>query len=229
MADFNNYRKRIAVLLVCLLAALLFPAPYSILTAQAPLRLLNVSLTNPDEAILYTGVSNLLVLKGEQTGNYLRMERSGGPIEMRAGTAISTRLKYDAEGIDTLRVFNEDKLILEKIYTVKKTGVACACLKNNRDTLVSVEDMMNANTLEVYFAGSSYKPMPVNRGYTATLFSKNGKKLKTIRMEKNTFSDELKLLLKTAEAGTRVVFQNINTLHLPEAQRNISPFSLTIR
>ncbi|MBK7888836.1 MAG: hypothetical protein IPJ86_16570 [Bacteroidetes bacterium] len=199
------------------------------LNAQSVPVLINANLTSPDSAVMYTAITNTLVLKGISESDNIRLERTGGPIEMRAGTAIRARLVYREKGSDTIRVYNDQKMILEKIYDVRPLGKPVAALKNFRDSMASVAVILAANELEVYFTGSMYKPIPANRGFTVEIYNKDRKKIKSLRMEKNTFSEELKEQLKKAESGYTVVFRNINGLFPKEEQIVVEPLTIYVK
>ena len=199
------------------------------LRAQSVPVLINANLTQPDSAVMYTSVTNTLVLKGIAESDNIRLERTGGPIEMRAGTAIRARLIYREKGTDTIRVFNDQKMLLEKIYEVRQLGKPVAALKNFRDSMAGVTEILAANELEVYFTGSMYKPIPASRGFTVEIYNKDRKKIKSLRMEKNTFSEELNEQLKKAVSGYSVVFSNINGIFPQEQQVVIDPITIYVK
>ncbi len=197
--------------------------------AQKGVQLLNTSLSKPHEAVMYTGVFNHIVVKGDVPGKHLLLERSGGPLEMRAGTAIRTKLFYKEPGTDTLRLYAGDSLIIEKIYTIRTLGPAAASLKNNRDSLVSTEAILEANELEVYFVNSLYKPIPANRGCTVEIYNAQQKKVISLRLADKIFTDEFRKELMKAGSGFRIVFSNINCLLNQKTIPDIKPLSLYIK
>ncbi|MBK9400102.1 MAG: hypothetical protein IPN36_04360 [Bacteroidetes bacterium] len=199
------------------------------LRAQSVPVLINANLTQPDSAVMYTSVTNTLVLKGIAESDNIRLERTGGPIEMRAGTAIRARLVYREKGSDTIRVYSDQKILLEKIYDVRLLGKPIAALKNFRDSMASVVEILTANELEVYFTGNMYKPIPASRGFTVDIYNKDRKKIKSLRMEKNTFSEELKEQLKKAESGYSVVFRNINGIFPKDEQIVVEPLTIYVK
>ncbi len=199
------------------------------LRAQSVPVLINANLTQPDSAVMYTSVTNTLVLKGIAESDNIRLERTGGPIEMRAGTAIRARLVYREKGSDTIRVYSDQKILLEKIYDVRLLGKPVAALKGFRDSLASVVEILTANELEVYFTGNMYKPIPASRGFTVDIYNKDRKKIKSLRMEKNTFSEELKEQLKKAESGYSVVFRNINGIFPKDEQIVVEPLTIYVK
>ncbi|MBL0097992.1 MAG: hypothetical protein IPP46_16975 [Bacteroidetes bacterium] len=199
------------------------------LRAQSVPVLINANLTQPDSAVMYTSVTNTLVLKGIAESDNIRLERTGGPIEMRAGTAIRARLVYREKGSDTIRVYSDQKILLEKIYDVRLLGKPIAALKNFRDSMASVAEILTANELEVYFTGNMYKPIPASRGFTVDIYNKDRKKIKSLRMEKNTFSEELKEQLKKRRAVTLLYFRNINGIFPKDEQIVVEPLTIYVK
>jgi hypothetical protein len=102
--------------------------------AQKKPTLINTSLTKPEMAIMYVSVENVIMVYGNIPGKYIRMERSGGPLEVRPGMAMRALLKYTEIGFDTLRVFDNDKLIIEKVYEIKKLSTYAIGIKGTRDS-----------------------------------------------------------------------------------------------
>lgn len=196
--------------------------------SQPGLQLINSSLIKPEAPVMYTGLTNTLVLKGETRSN-IRLERSGGPLEVRSGTAIRTRLIYKEEGMDTLRVYSNDSLILEKVYRILTPGKSMASIKNIRDSVTTATAMLEGNELEIYFKDCLYKPIPASGGFTVEIYNTDKKKIKSLRMVKSRFSEELIAELKKIQAGYTLNFGNINA-KLPAVQLDsIQPFTLYIR
>ena len=117
--------------------------------AQKSPALVNMSLTKPEKAILYTGVDNVLMLKGEVPGKYLQIERSNGPVEWKGGTQLRAVVRYETPGTDTFRVYAGEKVIIEKIFEIKPLGILKAGLKGTRDTLLSATELAAITGLEL--------------------------------------------------------------------------------
>ena len=174
--------------------------------AQKKPTLINTSLTKPEMAIMYVSVENVIMVYGEIPGKYIRMERSGGPLEVRPGMAMRALLKYTEIGFDTLRVFDNDKLIIEKVYEIKKLSSFAIGLKGTRDSVLTKEEFLQAKSLELFMPGGYYKPKQKISSYTITISNESGKALQKVNVEGINFSEALELHFDKIKAGKVTLF-----------------------
>ena len=173
--------------------------------------LLNVSLIHPEKPLMYTRVNNVLLLKGQLPGDNIRIERSAGPITLRPGTSLSAVLQYDSKGTDTIRVFADELLVLEKTYTVETSGPLSVRLsKQNKDTLTA-EELCNAGGLEWTMPGTDYRPASKITGARITVQLPHGKRGSVFRLEGNRFSPEIINHFKTLNSGSTILFDECTT------------------
>ena len=81
-------------------------------------QLLNMSLTQPDTAIAFTGDLQSFILKGDLAGKTIELTRSGGSVPIKPGTSIRFNIRYESNGTDTFHVMIDGKTVLEKVYTI---------------------------------------------------------------------------------------------------------------
>ena len=81
-------------------------------------QLLNMSLTQPDTAIAFTGDLQSFILKGDLAGKTIELTRSGGSVLIKPGTSIRFNIRYESSGTDTFHVMIDGKTVLEKVYTI---------------------------------------------------------------------------------------------------------------
>ena len=189
-------------------------------SAQKSATLVNMSLTKPEKAILYTGVENVLMLKGEVPGKYLQIERSNGPVEWKGGTQLRAVVKYETPGTDTFRVYAGEKVIIEKIFEIKPLGTLMAGLKGTRDTLLSATELAAITGLELTMPETFYRPRNKILGYTISIY-REGKKLRVFKMENIVFTEEVKKYFQSLMPASRILFENIQV-----ANNNGSPLVL---
>lgn len=197
--------------------------------AQKKPTLINTSLTKPEMAIMYVGVENVIMVYGNIPGKYIRMERSGGPLEVRPGMAMRALLKYTEVGFDTLRVFDNDKLIIEKVYEIKKLSSYAIGLKGTRDSVLTKEEFLKAKSLELYMPGGYYKPKQKISSYTITILSESGKALQKVNVEGTNFYTPLELHLDKIKAGTSIFFSDIKALLGGNSIKKFDPFKIKIK
>lgn len=229
MHKISPFSFRPALAKATYLFVVLFLCGMKYSSAQSEIKLINLNIVQPEKAIMYAGVINTLLLKGEIPDKSIRIERSSGPVEMRAGTAIRTKLFYTSEGTDTLRVYIDENLILEKVYIIKPLGKAVASLKNNRDTVLSPADIIAAGEPEVYFSDCLYKPVNILHGYRVELQNAKGKKMKSFEIKERKFNEELNTVLLKTESGSKLVFSQIKVELSKEQVLPLDPFTLYLK
>ncbi|MBK9636976.1 MAG: hypothetical protein IPO63_03855 [Bacteroidetes bacterium] len=180
-------------------------------------------------AIMYVGVENVIMVYGNIPGKYIRMERSGGPLEVRPGMAMRALLKYTEIGFDTLRVFDNDKLIIEKIYEIKKVGSYAIGIKGTRDTVLTKEEFLKAKSLELFMPGGFYKPKQKISSFTISILTETGKVLQKINVEGISFSVPLELHLDKIKAGTSLLFSDIKAILGDNSIKKFDPIKIKIK
>lgn len=197
--------------------------------AQKKPTLINTSLTKPEMAIMYVGVENVIMVYGNIPGKYIRMERSGGPLEVRPGMAMRALLKYTEIGFDTLRVFDNDKLIIEKVYEIKKLSSYAIGIKGTRDSILTKDEFLKAKSLELFMPGGYYKPKQKISSYTITISNESGKVLQKVNVEGTTFSEALELHLDKLKTGTSLLFSDIKAILGYNSIRKFESFKIKIK
>jgi hypothetical protein len=199
------------------------------LYGQKKATLINTSLTHPDKAIVYMGVENNITLFGEIPGKYIRMERTAGPLNLRPGVKLRTVLKYNETGFDTLRVFDDDKLIIEKVYEIKKLGAFAIGIKGTRDSILSKEEFLKAAQLELYMPDGFYRPKQSISSYTITISTSNGKALQIIKVEGISYAEALKLHLDKIQPGVTILFSDVKAILEENSIRLFDPLKIRIK
>jgi hypothetical protein len=199
------------------------------LFGQKKATLINTSLTQPDKAIVYMGVENHITLFGEIPGKYIRMERTAGPLNLRPGVKLKTVLKYNETGFDTLRVFDDDKLIVEKVYEIKKLGTFAIGIKGTRDSILSKEEFLKAAQLELYMPDGFYRPKQSISSYTITISTSNGKVLQKIKVEGISYAEALKLHLDKIQPGVTILFSDVKAILEENSIRLFDPLKIRIK
>jgi hypothetical protein len=202
---------------------------YHVAFAQKKPTLINTSLTKPEMAIMYAGVENVIMVYGEIIGKYIRMERSGGSLEVRPGMAMRALLKYTEVGFDTLRVFDNDKLVIEKVYEIKTLGSYAIGIKGTRDSVLTKEEFLKAKSLELFMPGGYYKPKQKIYSYTIFIYSPNKKLLKKINVLGNEFINSMKDDNEIILPGCIIEFNNFNITSQSETVHTLKGLKIVIK
>jgi hypothetical protein len=202
---------------------------YHVAFAQKKPTLINTSLTKPEMAIMYAGVENVIMVYGEIIGKYIRMERSGGSLEVRPGMAMRALLKYTEVGFDTLRVYDNDQLIIEKAYEIKKLSSYAIGLKGTRDSVLTKEEFLKSKSLELYMPGGYYKPKQKISSYTVFIYSATKKLLKKINVLGNDFVNSMEDDNKIILPGCVIEFNNFNFTSQNETVHTLKALKIVIK
>jgi hypothetical protein len=197
--------------------------------AQKKPTLINTSLTKPEMAIMYVSVENVIMVYGNIPGKYIRMERSGGPLEVRPGMAMRALLKYTEIGFDTLRVFDNDKLIIEKVYEIKKLSTYAIGIKGTRDSVLTKDEFLKAKSLELFMPGGYYKPKQKISSYTLTILSESGKVIQKVTVEGINFNAALELHLDKIQPRSSILFSDIKAILGDNNIKKFDPFKIRIK
>ena len=196
--------------------------------AQKKPAIVNLSLTKPEKAILYIGVDNILSVRGEMPGKYFHLERSNGPLELKAGTQLRAVLRYEAAGRDTFRLFAGDHLIAEKVYEIIPTGNYGAMLALTNDSVVTKSALIKAKKVVATMPGTYYRPGEKVVTYTITALQ-NGKKIKQWKIEGASFNETFAAAVADLPAGTVLLFDAIKISHKTKGLLPVPPFRITLQ
>lgn len=133
--------------------------------------LLNVSLTEPKRKVAYAGVKNIFIMQGNLPGKQIRIERSGGPLEIKAGTSVSAVVRFDQPGWDTLRLYVDDKPVVEKPIEILELRTYKAVIRGADDPSIDPEKLLGGARLVPVMPGTWYKPSSRIESYRITLTS----------------------------------------------------------
>lgn len=196
---------------------------------QPEVAILNTSLTQPSMSVVYTGVDNIMNIRGDLKGGALRIERSEGPVSMRPGTSIMFKLRYTSTGKDTFRIFSDDRLLLEKIYEIRTAGSYTVGLTGTEDSLLTAESVKKAGRLSVKMPGTLFRPTEKVVGFSVDLCTPERKILRKFTMTGSSFSAEFLQALSESPPGTMLVFHTISTNLAAGKNRHIKEFNVVLK
>ncbi len=193
--------------------------------AQVKPDLLNASLTEPRRKVGYAGVKNIFTLQGDLPGKQIRIERSGGPLEIKAGTSVRAVARFEKPGRDTLRLFVDEKLILEKPIEILELRTYKAVIRGSEGTSITPEKLLAGGRLIPVMPGTWYKPSGRIESYRVTLFV-SAKSIKSFRVEGAALPPELDA--QALKGVTRIRFDQMRMRKEDGSTADLDPLEYSI-
>lgn len=188
----------------------------------AQVKMVNLSLTKPEEPVMYAGVENTIMLQGAYQGKNLRFESRRGKLEMKAGTSIKATITYQHSDTDTVRFFADSVLLVEKMYTVNQLCTPSIALRTIRKNQVTTDEILKAAKLEALFPACIYRW----RGRVSKWSYQVYRKGKALGEEKhsqlNAFDKEMRSYFETLQPGDEIQF---NVSEITNAADTFKPTS----
>jgi hypothetical protein len=200
---------------------LLSPAP---VLAQA--RFLNLSANNPDVKELYVGVGNYLsIVKGNFFAQKQRFSVSHGEAtRVRPG---EYSIRVTTENQDTLKYYEDGKLVLSEVFIVKKVPSGIARLGNYPDTSLSVGQILANPFFAVIMPGSNYKHNSQILSFSSSFIDTNSDTTAILHQRGYLLSNDQLKEIRRLKPGAKIYLDNIriscssgrNTTHPPVTVR----------
>lgn len=188
----------------------------------AQVKMINLSLSKPEEPVMYAGVENTIMLQGTYEGKNLRFESRKGKIDMKAGTSIRATITYQHADTDTVRFYADSTLVIEKIYRIDTLCTPSITLRTISKTQVSTTEILKAAKLEAVFPGCMYRW----RGRVSKWSYQVYRKGKPLGEEKhsqlNAFDKEMRANFETLQPGDEIQF---NVREITNAADKFKPTS----
>jgi hypothetical protein len=112
---------------------------------------------------MYVGVDNIIQVSGAEMGTDLKLLATSGKVVKGSGGFI---VRYSAEATDTLRAYQSAKLLVSKVYEVRKQGTPQATIGSIRNANTTVAEVLYDPKIKVYIRNSFY-----NHGIKVIRFS----------------------------------------------------------
>ncbi|UPT68431.1 MAG: hypothetical protein M0D57_07295 [Sphingobacteriales bacterium JAD_PAG50586_3] len=196
------------------------------LQIHAQISITNQSLTKPDVAHLYLGVTNKIVVSGVAS-QYTLTSSAGSTINKDTANQFLVSIKFN-NAYDTLKIVAKGKVLYQKVFLLKRIYNVIATIGNIKTQQASKAEILLQPFLILSFNDALYKmPMRIT-GFT--FMSKSG----------NTTTPELKAngpqltpdmidCIKSLKSGAVIYFDNIVAIAPDSPGRSVRSIQLTIR
>lgn len=175
------------------------------------LSILNNALVNPDFPVAYRGFANKIVVKGYEKDSTVTIVTKNDTLKKIADYFyyLGSPLKKD-----TLIVYKEGKELAQKVYNIENLHKPKIFLGEIRDSLVTVEEILNNKNLIVTHEPQIAIPCTRVLEFNAAIIKKNGKEIPLVKkkQERHIFWSDKNMKRKTPKTDkSRVaIYSDIN-------------------
>nr|MBC8146470.1 hypothetical protein [Bacteroidota bacterium] len=134
----------------------------------------NRSLTDSNLAILYIGIYNEIKITAYKVDSTFNIKSSNGKVIESDWRNNSFTVKPHLGTVDTLTLFQNGKLILSKIYELKRIPDPIAQLGNITDTTATIKEILSNPELRIILPNCNYKMSFRVISYSALLIQNSG-------------------------------------------------------
>ena len=106
---------------------------------SAQVKLLNTNLTKPDSGILYFSTENRINISGLANLDNIKFATSLSKLDRKKNDFI---LMPERVGIDTIKIYKNNKLILKTFFKVVKINDPIAKLVSTSDSVITVNEIL---------------------------------------------------------------------------------------
>ncbi|PKP17216.1 MAG: hypothetical protein CVU05_15945 [Bacteroidetes bacterium HGW-Bacteroidetes-21] len=184
----------------------------------AQVNLYNVNLVDSNINILYIGKYNKIMISGIKDNINLTISASNCNVDQDSSSSIFFYLIPKKQGNDTIKVYNNDSLILKKIYLNKIFPPPIVILGNIKDTVATVNEIISNTKLVVTQPDCFWKPFYFVSRCDITFYRHSIKGKKNYSEIKNDYKIIHKKFNKTTEEIT--VCQLVDTFYVEDKKNN---------
>lgn len=200
------------------------------LTIFSQVDLKNISLTNPDLAILYIGIHNEIELTGlEYDSTYIVKYTKGFARINDWGNGkfhVIPRIKTK----DTLYLYRNDNLIFTKIFELKRLPDPIAQLGDITDTIATIKEILSNPNLNIILPNCYYKMSFRIVKFRALLIQNSGDTLNEYKSNWScTLPRPLVFDIMYSNAGDRIVLYYITVRSADSCDRTLNQIRITIK
>lgn len=203
--------------------------PLTIL-AQADIK--NTSLTNPNLALLYMGIENRITVSGLENDTTLKLTSAAGQVvEFKWNN--DPRLffvKINYADTDTLKLYQDDELLLTRVYQVKEIGYPIPQLGDIADSIAIIQQILENPTLNVVIPDCYFDHRFRVFCFKVTFLKAKGDTLKTFdRTNGNQLTNAQTKIIGDLKPGNKIAFTEITATCPDCALRRLNPLTITIK
>lgn len=203
--------------------------PFS-LFAQVGMK--NMSLKHPDSALLYIGVPNTIEIFGLKDFRNLEIKMQQGTVPLSANRKFTVIVNN--EGADTLRLYQNKKLLSTKVFNLKHLGDIERGVGDFKKSsgFATVYQVLSNGELWCGFTSSIYIHNPQIKKFDLTICNPpfKLKSCKVFKANKGPLltSRQIKKI-KELKPGSKLFFENIKIIDFDGLQRTLATMIITIK
>lgn len=192
------------------------------------IRIINSSLTDTTNNILFENFKNDIRIYGNQSNDYrLISKRSASITKRSASTFIITP---GSTGTDTILLFEKNKLVHQETYKVSPLPQYILALGSIKEGLATREEIILNKRLQIYVPGCKCPPAFAVRSFKLEFISNNIVPYeKYMMIDGNALSEKAISLIRKLSSKDQIVFTDILLMDVDTIGRKIDKFVLTIK
>ncbi len=126
------------------------------LTVLSQVNIRNLKLIDPDMNMLYIGFDNKIEISGINVDTTVLLTSSSGEAKRLNWDTTKFIVRVRRPGTDTLKLYKDSILILQKIFQIKIIGNPVAYLGNISDTIVSTKEIISNPQVNAFISDCYY-------------------------------------------------------------------------
>ncbi len=206
---------------------ILFSLIFLHFTGICQLKLYNVNLTCKDSAVVYIGITNHLKIDGQQDLRKFKVTSTNSEISI-VDNNIS--LRTDRIGMDTIKVYSNNKLVSTNIYRVEKMSYPKTQLAFTEDTIITQHKILSNPVLSVINPNTLLNLNIRVIGFQCSIQKANGGQfIYSDEVHGNRLTNSILKLVQTLSTGDKLVFDDIKAIANENDLRKLPTFTITIR
>jgi len=202
------------------------------LTTFSQVDISNSSLKYPQINILYIGVENIIKVSGVDKDSNLKLISSKGEVRKSIWyDSLNTFLvRVHYTGTDTLRLYQDQNLLLTRIYAVEKVNPIIAQLGDILDTTATKQEILKAPILNVVIPNCYLDHQFQIISFQISFLKAYGDTIKTLYTTNGNHLIKKQInLIKKLMPGNKIAFAYI-TATCPSCQNiRLKPITITIK
>lgn len=187
----------------------------------------NMSLSNPDSAVIYVGVPNLIQIKGTDKAVTLVAVRS--EILDTPGLNVFSVRPYSGNNSETFKVYLNKKLLITKVFQINPTPEPSPQLGNLAKTIASTQEIIANGGLKVAFQNSNYRGDFFVQSFVIHVLSPAGATLfSSVESDRGLFSSAQTDIIKSLKSGSKIIFDDILIITPSSQVRRLRDFFILV-
>jgi hypothetical protein len=188
--------------------------------------ILNIDLTDSTLNFIYTGLDNDLLITGLRDTSELKFTGYKIKVTRNKDRLIATS---SSVGIDTLKVFKKDKLLLAKVFEIRKWATPFVRLGDIKDTVASVQEII-LNPVLIYVRQDYYRYYSWVEQFALTITGAKGNTLRPLEsVEGNRLTEEMLRDIKKLKPGNKLSFEFIRIACADCSRPTMPAFTIMIK